>query len=127
MEFRLLTFRLFRAFRNPPFIDLPVGKSSAIPAGIDIPVRISSALPAGIDLPVGTPSALAASIDLAVGINLAVGSPSALTAGTDQPSDLLRPYRSATTFRSEPVVGSCGQQQSSALATRTVIGPCGRD
>jgi hypothetical protein len=38
MEFRLLTFRLFRAFRNPPLIDLPVGKSSAIPAGIDLPV-----------------------------------------------------------------------------------------
>jgi hypothetical protein len=49
MEFRLLTFRLFRAFRNPPFIDLPVGKSSAIPAGIDLAVETSSALPAGID------------------------------------------------------------------------------
>jgi hypothetical protein len=79
MEFRLLTFRLFRAFRNSPFIDLPVGKSSALPAGIDLPVGISSALAAGIDLPVGTSSALPA------GIDLAVGSPSALTAGIDLP------------------------------------------
>jgi hypothetical protein len=151
MEFRLLTFRLFRAFRNPPSIDLLVGTSSAIPAGIDLGQKIlgpsgrhqpcgwniiglsasidlaigtSSALAAGIDLAVGTSSALAAGIDLAIGtslalagridlavrtssalaagIDLAVGSPSALTASTDQRTDLLRPYRSATTFWSEP-------------------------
>jgi hypothetical protein len=88
--------RLFRAFRNPPSIDLPVGTSSAIPAGIDLVVGTSSALAAGINLAVGTSSAHVA------GIDLAVGSPSALAASTDQRTDLLRPYRSATTFRSAP-------------------------
>jgi hypothetical protein len=124
MEFRLLTFQLFRAFRNPPFIDLPVGKSSAIPAGIDLLVGTSSALAAGIDLAVGTPSALAA------GIDLAVGSPSALPAGTDQPSDLLQPYRSASTFRSDPTV-PYGLQVIGSLSWhrplgRKTIGPSDR-
>jgi hypothetical protein len=79
LEFRLLTFRLFWAFRNPQVIDLPVGITSAFPAGIDLPVEKSSALPAGIDLPVGNSSALLA------GIDLPVGNSSALPTGIDLP------------------------------------------
>jgi hypothetical protein len=107
MEYQLLNFRLFQAFRNPPFIDLQVGKSSAIPAGIDIPVGKSSALPADIDLAVGNSSALPAGIDLLVGtssalpagIDLPVGTSSALPAGIDP--WLASACRPASTFRSE--------------------------
>jgi hypothetical protein len=76
--------------------------SIGMSASFNLAIGTSSALAAGINLAVGTSSAHVAGIDLVVGIDLTVGSPSALAAGTDQRTDLLRPYRSATTFRSAP-------------------------
>jgi hypothetical protein len=91
LEFRLLTFRLFGAFRNSPFIDLPVGKSSALPADIDLPVGKSSALPGGIDLPIGKSSAPASTFR-------SVSHRLFRPASTFR-SENHRPFRPASTFK----------------------------